>query len=231
MKNTCIFFLALIYFEKISIAQNEGEIVGKVIDSVLQEPLYLANISLEQNGNILNQTQAEDNGAFYFKPVKPGEYEIRISFVGYAPKLLTHVKVNSNDIAYVTAEINKSYIEIPPLIITDVSDKFIVTDPYFRIDAVEIKNASARSPVEVIAQQAPGVYNSDGGDKGGLFINGSRADATLYVIDGIKIIGSAYIPKNAIAGITVYSSGIPAKYGDVTGGVIEITTKGYAGIY
>ena len=34
------------------------------------------------------------------------------------------------------------------------------------------------------------------------------------------------VPTSAIDQITVVTGGLPAKYGDVTGGVIEVTTKG-----
>jgi outer membrane receptor protein involved in Fe transport len=35
------------------------------------------------------------------------------------------------------------------------------------------------------------------------------------------------IPSLAIGSLEIYTGGIPAKYGDVTGGVIMMTTKGY----
>ena len=34
------------------------------------------------------------------------------------------------------------------------------------------------------------------------------------------------VPTSAIEQITVVTGGLPAKYGDATGGVIEVTTKG-----
>ena len=50
--------------------------------------------------------------------------------------------------------------------------------------------------------------------------------ARCYSVRGgwYRVIGSTYVPKSAIANITVYTGGIPANYGDFTGGVIEITT-------
>jgi hypothetical protein len=46
-------------------------------------------------------------------------------------------------------------------------------------------------------------------------------------VDNVKIIGELNVPAGAIAEIIVYSGGIPARYGDVTGGVVVITTKSY----
>ena len=56
-------------------------------------------------------------------------------------------------------------------------------------------------------------------------IRGSRTDATNYYIDGIRIFGSL-LPQSEIDQIQVITGGIEARYGDVTGGVISITTKG-----
>jgi Ca-activated chloride channel family protein len=59
----------------------------------------------------------------------------------------------------------------------------------------------------------------------GLNFRGSRSDAVNYYIDGVKVIGSPTIPHSAMNQITVYTGGIPANYGDVTGGIISIETK------
>lgn len=59
----------------------------------------------------------------------------------------------------------------------------------------------------------------------GLNFRGSRFDAVYYYIDGIKVIGNPKIPQSAINQLTVYTGGLPANYGDVTGGIISIETK------
>ena len=51
------------------------------------------------------------------------------------------------------------------------------------------------------------------------------------MVDGVRVIGSLYVPINAIYELNIITGGIPANYGDVTGGIVEITTKGYAGVY
>ncbi|MFM2316499.1 MAG: hypothetical protein RLZZ155_831, partial [Bacteroidota bacterium] len=45
---------------------------------------------------------------------------------------------------------------------------------------------------------------------------------------GVKIYGSPLnIPSSGIGNITVYTGGVPAKYGDSTGGYVIIDTKSY----
>ena len=72
-----------------------------------------------------------------------------------------------------------------------------------------------------------GIYQQDVG--GALNVRGSRSDATAYYVDGIK---TAYSPPQAgIEQITTITGGIPAQYGDATGGIINITTRGPSKTY
>ena len=50
-------------------------------------------------------------------------------------------------------------------------------------------------------------------------------------IDGIKVRGSSNLPKGALEEVQVITGGLPANYGDVTGGIISITTRGPSANY
>ena len=62
-------------------------------------------------------------------------------------------------------------------------------------------------------------------------VRGSRGDASYYYIDGIKVRGSTSLPKSAIEEVNVMTGGVPANYGDATGGIISITTRGASRFY
>ena len=55
---------------------------------------------------------------------------------------------------------------------------------------------------------------------------GQRTDATRVFIDGVPVIGDANIPQGAQSQVDIIQSGVPAQYGDFTGGAINYTTKG-----
>jgi outer membrane cobalamin receptor len=67
------------------------------------------------------------------------------------------------------------------------------------------------------------VFQKDEG--GSINIRGSRDNATQYIVDGIRMNGNINIPRSAIQEITVISGGVPAIYGDATGGIVVISTK------
>lgn len=211
-------------------AQNSGEIIGKLTDSLSGDPVIGAGVSLEQNGVIINQIPTEPNGAFYFKPLQPGNYDLKISCLGYRPVIVEDVYVSGTQITYLNLDLAQtSFLYDSAVVISWIDERNIINEIPI-IGTAELKHATGRDVTSIVAKTVPVIYSPDGGD-GGIYIAGSRADATLYVIDGVRVDGSAYIPKSAIQEVAVYTAGIPAKYGDVTGGVIEITTKSYSGIY
>lgn len=74
-----------------------------------------------------------------------------------------------------------------------------------------------------MASTVGGVNNVEGSDD--FNFRGARSDANIYFIDGVKVMGEMQIPKSSFAQIQVITGGIPANYGDVTGGVIDVTTR------
>jgi hypothetical protein len=80
-----------------------------------------------------------------------------------------------------------------------------------------------------VASTVGGVNTNEG--SGEISVRGSRSDGTYYYIDGIKVRGSASLPKSALEEVSVITGGVPANYGDVTGGIISITTRGPSATY
>jgi len=74
-----------------------------------------------------------------------------------------------------------------------------------------------------IATTVGGVFSRDG-ERGR--IRGARNDATIMFIDGMRVRGSSNLPAQAIEQVDVILGGVPAQYGDATGGIINVTTRG-----
>ncbi len=204
-------------------AQFEGEITGKVIDSETKESIPSAYLTLKTNSNLVMQSQSDASGVYTLKPLQPGYYDLYVSAFGYDTVEYQHIEVTTRGLTFQILEL-KSGISIGPIYVTapliDKQDPTVITT----VKAEDFKHRAIDNIIDVAAQ-APAVYNNE--KTGGLNIGGSREDATLYVVDGIKVIGSLYLPMNSIKSINVITGGIPANYGDVTGGIVEIFTKDY----
>jgi hypothetical protein len=204
----------------ISKADNTGQINGTVTDSISGEPLIGAYVYVVLNGTKFG-TATDINGYFALKPLQPGMYDVKCVAMGFTEKTFLHVRVSQQSITLLNVPLSNS--ELPVVVITPGED-LIGLEPKNAIDAEMFKRLPSRDPIDAISTM-PAVYQSDSG--GELYFRGSRPEATEYYIDNMRVTGELGIPAGAIAEIMVYSGGIPARYGDVTGGVVVITTKSY----
>ena len=61
-----------------------------------------------------------------------------------------------------------------------------------------------------------------------MIVRGSRPGSSSVYVDGMKVSDeTTSLPSMSIGSVEIYTGGIPAKYGDVTGGVVMMTMKGY----
>ena len=227
-----LFILAVVVSVGAFAQAGQSEIKGKIIDKEKGEPLPFVNIILEKNGVQTAGGQTDFDGNFSIKPIPPGTYTLKASSVGFAPIALTGIVVTSEETKFVDVKMSGTSIEMKEFVKVEYKNKLIDkgnTAVKATVSAEDFGNMAVRSATDV-AKNTAGVYSADDGT-GDLNIRGARSDANYYYIDGMKVLGSSNLPKNAIGEISVISGGLPAQYGDVTGGVISITTKGPSAEY
>lgn len=234
MKKKFLTFLAILSVGFL-FAQNNGAIKGTVVDQNSQEPLPFANVWVELGGDILGTT-TDFNGKFTIKPLPPGVYTLNISFIGYNNIQRSGVRVLPDKIKFEDkAEMSPVPFESKTVTVYGKSRNPLINidDPKKTVMLqTEIKQRADKRNLKSMAQSlGDGITSSpDGND---LYFRGSRAMAFNYYIDGIKVTADkrVNIPSRAISSMSVYAGGVPAKYGDVTGGVIIIETMTYNELY
>lgn len=220
--------VSVLFTVSIAVAQSGGSIKGKMLDKDNGEPLPFANIILMKGGSQVAGTTTDFDGKFTFSALTPGKYDLQAIYVGYQKVSISNVVVNGGKITFVpdikaasSAENMEEFVVVEykvPLISKDQ------TSSGGTVTAEDIKKMPGRSAAS-IAATIGGVYSQDDGSTD-LNVRGARSSSTDTYIDGIKVRGTQNLPKSAIEQVTVITGGIPAQYGDVTGGVINITTKG-----
>ncbi len=217
-------FLSLITV--LSFAQTQsGELSGKITDDK-GEPLYNANIVVKKNGVFISGAATDFDGFYSIKPLAPGNYDVEVSSLGFAKSIRTGVVVSADKITTISIKLKTDDVVLGGVEIVEYRVPLIDKDDVSTkqtISQEQIKALPTRN-VQSIASTTAGVYQGDEG--GGLNIKGGREDATEYYIDGIRVRGSSNLPANAIEQLTVITGGVPARYGDATGGIVNITTRG-----
>ena len=219
---TTLIFLLGIFAVK---AQNYGEIHGRILDHATGEPLLFATVSTEYGGKLIGATTDEE-GRFKLKPLQPGTYAVQLGYLGYNSRVIENIQVTSGKIYFLgNVEISSN---LNLAVVTVVGHKLIDVDEpnTLVIKAAELKhNALIKSPAKLIGSLTPELKTDENGQ---FIVRGSRAGATATYIDGMRLTGGlGNLPGSSIKSISVYTGGIPAKYGDVTGGVVVIETKSY----
>lgn len=200
-------------------------IEGKVKDAETGEPIVLGAVSLFRSGVLIVGTETDFDGNYFISDVQPGTYEMEASYVGYASQRLTGIVIQAGKTNRINFEISddaqlldlgveiKAY-KVPLIEIDNTTQGTTVTAE--KIRALPTKQINA------IAATAAGISSRDGGD---ISVRGSRSNETVYFLDGVRVSGNL-IPQSEIEQLQVVVGGIEARYGDVTGGIISLTSRG-----
>src|SRR5436190_23667211 len=114
------FYLAalLLIVSCVSALAQSGSIKGKVLDKTTNEPLPFANVIVELNGTQAGGAQTDFDGNFTIKPLQPGKYNLKITFVGYSPQEITNVLVKSDGITFQNVTMAQG-VELKEFTVTD----------------------------------------------------------------------------------------------------------------
>ena len=208
-----------------------GKLSGTVIDEVTSEPLIGANVILV-NSDLGAATDI--NGKFFILNIAPGTYEVRISYVGYAPRLIQDVRIVAGITYDLNAELTTDFT-LPEIIVQDrkfFEEKSTNTTKVF--DSEEISRLPIKG-VEKLASLQAGVVISEGsGGAGGnavINVRGGRGGEVLYIVDGVPQneiysgTNQSQLSNSAIEQLSFQIGGYEAKYGQAQSGIVNITTK------
>lgn len=229
MRKTILLLAAIGLVPIATTAQNLGEIHGRVISAGTGEGVAFASISCWPSGTGPS-TESDVDGRFKLKPLEPGTYSLRFSEVGHVTVELANIEVTSDNIT-VLGKVEMEGTELPTLVV----EARVFERPLMDVDNPAVNTLMAKeferdpnrkNPTDMIVKSFPGVTKSRDGES--LIFRGSREGSMAYYVDGVKVTGKlSGVPTFGIRSISVYTGALPARYGDVTGGVVVIDTKTY----
>ena len=202
---------------------QQGRLKGKITDDT-GEPVPFANVIIEKGGSQMGGASSDFDGNYDINPIPPGTYTLKASCVGYNAFQVNNIVIPANKITYYDIKMVGGTISLDAVIVIDYEIPLISKDNTTSgesVTAEEIAKLPNRS-AEGVAASVGGVFSADG-EVGS--IRGSREGA-VYYIDGVRVIGSNSVPQGAIDQVDVILGGTPAQYGDASGGIINMTTKG-----
>ena len=226
-KNTIIFVIT--FLTSLGLWAQSGSLKGTVSDAMTGETIPMANVIVKADGVTIIGGASDFDGNFTLKPINPGRYSVEVSFIGYAKMIQTNVLISPDKITFLDYKLSTESSVLTEVQVIEYDVPLIDADKSGSTKTKEQITSLPTRNVSDVAATTAGVYQEDSGAS--LNVRGSRSNATTYYVDGVKIVGSSNVlPQAAIDQMTVVTGGLPAQYGDATGGVISITTQGPSSI-
>lgn len=214
-----------------------GDITGYVTEEGSKLPLVGANIIIEEAGN---GTTTDLNGYFRIKGIKPGNYTLKVSYIGYKTVNKTDIIVKSGSASQVEIFLRPVSVEF-----TDV----VVKGSYFEEDNIEPVSVTGLSQEEI--RRSPG----SAGDisrvmlvlpsvakindtRNSLIVRGGSPVENAFFIDNIEVPNINHFPMQGssdgpiglinlelVRDVEFYSGGFNADYGNRLSSVMNISFR------
>lgn len=206
-----------------------GTLKGKIVDNE-NKVIPQAKVWVEGQGST-NRMLCGMDGKFAFQAMKPGVYNVKAVALGKDTTLVNTIQVKPDAITDLGAiALNNKSTGLPPIVII-YEPKLIEKD----VAKIEIKtediahSPNIQNPKELFASMNSDIIIPEGTSE--MIIRGSRPGDVIYYVDGVKSNDLNGVPGVGIGSMMGYTGGIPAKYGDTTGGVVILETKSYFDLY
>lgn len=219
--------LACVLMSTLAYSQSQS-IQGRIYDAKTNEGLPFANVILLKDGIQKTGTTTDLDGNYSFTGFDPGLYDVEAVYVGYPNARITGVRVSASQSVPLDLKMNMEQgIDLNVVTVTAYEIPLIKQDETASgntLGGEDIKKLPTRDVTTLIATTGGVSQDKEGED---VSFRGAREGDQIVYVDGVRVRGSS-VPAQDIEQIQVITGGIPAAYGDVTGGVTNIITKGAA---
>ncbi len=230
MKRTLIIFTLLL--NSFLLFSQTGTIRGFVYDKSNGEPVIFTNVFLYQT---TYGSSTDVNGYFMINKIKPGDYTLMVTYLGY-DTLQIPVTVVADDIISKQLYIQESAIMLNTVDIsaryqearTETQTSLVKITPK---DINQIPAIGGQPDLAQYLQVMPGVVFT--GDQGGeLYIRGGSPIQNKVLLDGVTVYKAFHsiglfsvFETDIIRNADIYTGGFGAEYGGRISSVMDITTR------
>ncbi len=214
-------FLFLFLTLSISVQAQYGKIRGVITDSETGETIIGASILID---GTTKGTATNVDGEYIILAVSPGEYKLRVSYIGYNTTYIEDVRVNIDLTTEINVSLTPQTIEGQEVVV--VAERELVrkdvTASMASVGSKEIEAIPVENFSEVVELQA-GVV--DGHFRGG------RSGEVGYWVDGVPVTDSfdgslsAGVENSSVQEVQVVTGAFNAEYGQAMSGIVNIVTK------
>jgi len=198
-----------------------GKIAGKITNTETGMPLIGANVVI--SGTSMGAA-SNINGYYSILNVTPGTYNLKISMIGYATKMVMDVRVEIDLTASIDITMDSEALEGETVVV-------LAQQKVVRVDvAASQKSISSKDIAKLPVSSVSSILSLQAGVSG-FSIRGGNTNETMFMVDGIVLNDertgepTTGIPLSAIQDVSVQTGGFSAEYSNVRSGVVNVVTK------
>lgn len=239
LRQFLLMILLLVSADVMTAQQNRAlfSISGKVVDAKTGEPVIGAAVNVEDTGI---WAISDENGTFFLPDIRPGDYAVQFSCLGFVDKRLSFVV--KKDIPNLTIKLDQNTLALNSVVVTAERDKEgMNTSLKFGANALihlqmsNVTDISALLPGGKTVNPDLTTDNAVSLRSGGLAA-GNAAFGTALEVDGVRVgnnasfgsmsgTGTRNISTENVQSIEVITGVPSAEYGDLNSGMVRINTR------
>lgn len=214
---------------------------GVVLDAESRIALPGASVQLETLPD-MQGVSANSSGGFSMM-VPPGRHTLKVSFVGYATRIIKDIQVGTGKEINLTIELTEEHLQTGEIAVIGRVGRRI--NPMATVSTRTLTSQDASryaggfyDPLRMVAN-FPGVASGNSDDNNEIVVRGNSPRGLLWRLEGIEIpnpnhlangqggSGGAFsvISSNSLSGFDFFSGAFPAEYGNAFSGVMDLNLR------
>lgn len=181
-------FIGVLWIVLISqFSSAQTSLAGFITDAKTGDLIIIASVSLFQNDIVVKRVETDFDGLYLFSKIKPGVYNVEVSYIGYTSTMVVDVIIKENWANRLNVVISEAVL-MDDIVIKDYVVPLIDLDESSQGMTVTDKSISSLPTrgVSDIATTAAGISTNP--DQ--ISIRSARSVVTEYYLDGIKMRGN-----------------------------------------
>lgn len=207
------------------VAAQSGKIAGVITDATSGETLIGATVRVE---GLPSGAATDIDGAYQIIGVRPGDYTVTVSYVGFQAQRVENVRVRIDLTTTVSVALAEATIGGQEIVVEADRELFQqdVTATTASVSGDEIRAIPVENFQDVVALQA-GVVGS-GNDA---HFRGGRSGEVGYLIDGVPVTDvyngglSISLENESVQELQVITGAFNAEYGQALSGIVNVVTR------
>ena len=214
---------------------------GTVTDKVTEAPLVGVNVVVTDLEEPVG-TSTGANGEFVIPDVPVGRHNLKFSYIGYKPKVVSNQLVKSGKQLAVEVKLEERVEELDEVVVKGYekdqpkNDMAMVSARSFTVEETERYAGSLGDPARMVQNYAGVVASGD--KRNDIIIRGNSPTGLLWRLNGVNIpnpnhfgaLGSTGGPvsilnNNLLKNSDFFTGAFPAEYGNATSGVFDLEMR------